>query len=284
MEIEVMYCQIKSLVKRRSISNVVGLCTVLLTGYFQVYAAQPSSQQTFSSAEEASHALWEAADTQNSQALRRILGPSNELSSSNDSAQDQLDREQFVRKYQEMHRLVRQANGQVVLYIGAENWPFPIPIVSRHGVWHFDSDAGKEEVLNRRIGENEMAAIDACRALAAAANKPPEHPDANDPVEALLVAARAGTGPAPYQGYYFRILSGSGNNDFDLVAYPVEYQSSGVMTFVTENGGVVYQKDLGPNTQKVATQMSGYHIDSTWKPAEEAGGSVSSDADPAPSP
>jgi hypothetical protein len=258
---------------------------LLVVGYAQSCLAGQSSQATFPSADEASHALFVAVRNHNERAVAEILGAGKELVSSDDEAQDRLDREQFVRKYEEMHRLVREPDGTTVLYIGAENWPFPIPLISRNGAWRFDPDAGLKEVLYRRIGENEARAIDDCHALVTAERQPGAHDEAGSPVGALLVAAGRHKGPVPIDGYYFHILTSPGTNArgeakssqtsnegmtdrVAFAAYPVAYRSSGVMTFIVDHDDVVYEKDLGPNTAELAGAMTRYHPDSTWRPAE----------------
>jgi Protein of unknown function (DUF2950) len=254
------------------VSVIAGPFAVLLAGYWQVCAAAQASQTTFASAEAASQALLMAVEAQGPRALTQILGPKNEILSSHDAAQDKLDREQFVHKYQEMHRLVKGRNGEKLLYIGAENWSFPIPLVSNNGAWRFDSDAGGKEVLYRRVGENEMTAIEVCGTLNAPAKKSEPKTDANDPVGTLLATAKTGHKPVQFQGYYFRIQPNSGSNTFALVAYPAAYGSSGVMTFIVDEKGVVYQKDLGPSTVKVASAMAAFQTDPTWTPADTGQG------------
>ena len=112
--------------------------------------------------------LFQAVQGNNAKTIANIFGGPTELAASGDAAQDKLDREMFVQKYQQMHRLGREPDGSMTLYIGAENWPFPIPLVEKNGAWRFDSDAGQKEVLFRRIGENELTAIDICHQLVAA--------------------------------------------------------------------------------------------------------------------
>ena len=128
--------------------------------------AEPSDQQTFASAMEASKVFFEAVRANDGELIVKILGGPTELASSGDKNQDKLDRECFVQHYQEMHRMVREDDGKVILYIGAENWPFPIPLLEKDGVWRFDPDAGMQEVLYRRIGENELTAIATCHEFA----------------------------------------------------------------------------------------------------------------------
>ena len=254
-----------------SISKTNGLKAALLAvplaACLQIAQAQQPDQRTFTSAEEASHALFVAVEADEAGAIAQILGQADEPSSSSDAEQDKLDRAQFVRKYREMHRLARERNGEVVLYIGAENWPFPIPLISHDGLWRYDADAGEQEVLYRRIGENEVTAIETCHALVATLKKPQVHATTNNRAASLLDTARGGDKPVAFRGYTFRILS-SGGGTPAIVAYPTRYGSSGVMTFMVSETGVVYQKDLGSDTEKVATGMIAYHRDSTWAPAE----------------
>src|SRR6266852_3571847 len=144
---------------------------LLIVGYSHLSLAQKSGPETFSSPGKASSALFQAVQNSDEEALERILGADKEVTSSNDEIEDKLEREQFSQKYQEMHRLVREPDGRTVLYIGAENWPFPIPLVSKNGTWHFDSDTGTQEILFRRIGENEATAIEVCEEFAMAKNE-----------------------------------------------------------------------------------------------------------------
>jgi Protein of unknown function (DUF2950) len=245
------------------------LLAVPLAACLQVVQAQAQApdQRTFASAEEASHALFVAVEADETGAIAQILGQGDQLTSSSDPEQDKLDRTQFVRKYREMHRLARERDGEVVLYIGAENWPFPIPLTSHNGQWRYDADTGQQEVLYRRIGENEVTAIETCHALVATLKKPQAHAvAATNPTASLLNSAPADGKPVPFRGYTFRILS-NGRAPV-IVAYPTLYGSSGVMTFIVSGTGVVYQKDLGSSTEAVATTMTAPHHDSTWTRAE----------------
>jgi hypothetical protein len=200
-------------------------------------------------------------------AVTQILGAGSEFVRSDDTVQDTLDRERFVQKYQEMHRLVQEPGGRMSLYIGAENWPFPIPLVSRNGVWRFDADGGANEIRFRRIGDNELTAIGLCHALVVAETRPGTNSEADELVGTVLPHVQDANKPVPFHGYYFRILSNSGGR-FAAIAYPAIYRSSGVMTFtVTQNDGV-YEKNLGPDTAKVARAMTTYRSDPTWTPAE----------------
>src|SRR5713101_6473685 len=129
--------------------------------------AQQAAQPTFASTAEASQTLFQAVQRNDEQTIANILGGQTDLTSSRDPGQDRVDRELFVQKYQEMHRLGRETDGSVTLYIGAENWPFPIPLVENNGAWHFDPEAGSKEVLFRQIGDNEFAAIAMCHEFVA---------------------------------------------------------------------------------------------------------------------
>jgi hypothetical protein len=240
-------------------------------------SAQVSAQQTFTSAADAGKSLFQAVQSNNSETIVNILGGPTELASSGDEPQDKLDRECFVQKYQQMHRMVREANGTVMLYIGAENWPFPIPLVEKNGSWRFDSDAGMKEVLYRRIGENELTAIATCRDFAAQtqAGVKPKATGAQDFPASLVARAASDAGaatPILFHGYYFQVLplrSTKTTGGFALIAYPAEYRSSGVMTFVVAAKDVVYEKDFGANTSALASAIKAFHKDATWHAANE---------------
>jgi Protein of unknown function (DUF2950) len=292
---------------------------ILLAGGFPVRSVgQQQGQKTFSSPENASNALATAAQSNDEEAMLDILGPDGkQIVSSGDEIEDAQSRANFVQKYQEMHRLVNEPDGTTILYIGAKNWPTPIPLVRQGNSWYFDTDAGKKEILFRRIGRNEISTIRVCQELVAAekeyyfsqhneyaqkifsdegqrnglywkaADGEPQSPIG--PLVASAVAegydkSRDGA-PTPYRGYYYRILTRQGKNapggpksyivngkmngGFAFVAYPAEYRSSGVMTFVVGEDGVVYQKDLGKKTDALAKSTKEYNPDSSWQRAEE---------------
>jgi Protein of unknown function (DUF2950) len=264
-------------------SMVLLLLFLLVIGFAISSLAQDARPRTFSSPGEAADALFQAAQKEDEPALEAILGAGKEITSSSDEEQDKLEREQFTQKYQEMHRLVRERDGTTVLYIGAENWPFPVPLVSKNGEWYFDSDRGKWEILFRRIGENEATANDVCEEFAMARNGRVAKTASYDPIvqfaEGLFSgdAANADQKSTPFHGYYFRIVrdwsasdgssQGKKNGGLTLVAYPAEYQSSGVMTFVVTLDGIVYERDLGPSTAKLAKTITTATL-SSWHPAE----------------
>jgi hypothetical protein len=291
---------------------------VLVMGCFASRsAAQQPGQRTFSSAEEASNALFKAAQSNDEKAMLGILGADGkEIVSSGDEAEDTQSRANFVEKYQEMHRLVKEADATTVLYIGAENWPTPIPLVNKGGSWYFDTEAGKREILYRRVGRNEMSTIKVCQELVSAqkeysgqhneyAQKIFSDEGQHDglywkavdggplsPVGPLVAAAvtesyaKSGdSAPTPYRGYYYHILTRQGKTapggaksylvdgkmtaGFAFVAYPAEYRSSGVMTFIVGQDGVVYQKDLGKKTEVLAKALKEYNPNSSWQKAEQ---------------
>ena len=261
----------KSLSRRPFPGIALAIFTLVLSGYAQLSLAAQSSQSTFKSAEDASQALFLAVQNDDTAALTNLLGAGNEFVSAGDETEDKADRERFTQKYQEMHRLVRVTRGGMLLYIGAENWPFPLPLVSRDGTWRFDSDTGGQEIRYRRIGENEVTAIALCHELRAVATHAGSADDADSLVATALADAKSKDKPALFRGYYFSVLSGS-DKGFAAIAYPYEYRSSGVMTFVIAPDGAVSEKDLGPDTAKlvraIARNPGRYPTDHTWTPAE----------------
>jgi hypothetical protein len=282
--------------------------------------AQEAGQQTFASVADAGRAFFTAMQSPEDHAILKILGSAGEnIISSGDPIEDLDARTNFTTKYEEMHRFVTEPNGSVTMIVGAENWPLPIPLIKKNGAWYFDTQSGKDEILFRRIGKNEMFAIQACSDLVEAQkqyyDKAPygfskeyaqklvsddgKHnglywqdtgDQFNSPVNPLIAYARQNR-PAnevgehvPFNGYFFRILTSQGSHapggaknyvvdgkmtsGFAFVAYPAEYRSSGVMTFIISKAGTVYEKDLGPNTTKLAQTMTAYDPDSTWKRGE----------------
>jgi hypothetical protein len=306
--------------KRFARFTTAAVAALALGGSFAPAFAQEQGQRTFASAEDAGGALFAAMQAQDNQAPLSILGPAaKEVLSSGDPDEDADSRESFVVKYEEMHRFVKEPNGTVTLVIGAENWPFPITLVNNHGSWFFDTAAGKDEILFRRIGRNELAAMETCRQLVEAQRQYFTRPSGklsqqfaqklvsdkgrhnglywygaynefDSPIDPLIAYAnqedaKDQTGnPLPFDGYFFRILTSQGphalggakNYIIDgkmtggvaFVAFPAEYRSSGVMTFIVDESGTIYEKDLGPNTTKIAQAMTAYDPDSTWHKAD----------------
>jgi len=251
---------------RPTASAALVLCALLEMGS-RLCLAGASGQTTFPSPEEAGRALVSAVEEHDEKSVTRVLGGGDELVNADDQTEGRLERERFVQKYQEMHRWVREFGGTRVLYIGAENWPFPIPLVSRNGQWRFDSKAGSDEILFRRIGENEVIAIGMCDALATAETHQGTGGEADRVVETLLPELRHPRKANPFHGYYFHILPDS-KGRFAAIAFPAMYRISGVKTFVVALGGAVSEKDLGPQTAKIAATMTTSRVDSTWAAAE----------------
>ncbi len=218
----------------------------VLAVYAPPSGARQPDQKTFSSAEQAVDALFRAVQARDKEGLSQLFGGDEELFAVDDEGQDDLDRRRFLEKFREMHRLAREPE-RTVLYIGAENWPFPIPLTSNDGGWSFDTEAGLDEILFRRIGANESSAIDICHVLKRS----------DEDAAAFLEK------PVPIHGYYFRALPAQGK-PASFLAYPADYGSSGVMTFVV-NHDVVYERDLGPRTANAAKSMTRYEPDSTWQ-------------------
>jgi hypothetical protein len=251
--------------RKPRLSVALVACALLGAASARLCLAGPSSQAAFSSPDDAGRALESAIREHDERAMTNILGGGIGLIGSDDKAEDAVERERFVQKYREMHRWVRDSAGILTLYIGAENWPFPIPLVSRHGAWRFDSKAGTDEILFRRIGENEMAAIIMCGTLIAAERGTDGGTDGL--VETLLPRGRDASKPSLFHGYYFRTLPNSAGG-FAAMAYPALYRSSGVMTFMVTRDGAVAEKDLGPETARIAGAMTTYQADATWRPVE----------------
>jgi hypothetical protein len=204
---------------RLTATATVGLAIMVASCTPPSFGQEPA-QQTFPTAEAASDALFLAAQSGNEHVLVHILAGGKKLVSSGDEAADKIDREQFAQKYRQMHRLVRESDGTTLLYIGAENWPFPVPLVSRATVWYFDAKAGAQEIRFRRLGENEYTAIDTCHALVRASKQPGSNTTKVDRVaqyaRSLINAQPAQINSTPsngegvlglFHGYYFRILT-----------------------------------------------------------------------------
>ena len=298
----------------------LAVCAVLLMACSPLGSlAQQPGQKTFASAEEASNALVTAVENNDEKATLELLGADGkEIVSSGDETEDAHSRAEFVQAYREMHRLAREPDGTTTLYIGAKNWPTPIPLVHKGHSWYFDTDAGKMEILFRRIGRNEISAIRICRELAAAEEDfhhtqpqyaerilsnagthnglywPAAAGDTQSPIGPLVASAvtegYADNGreivKTPYRGYYFHVMKGQGahasggeksyivngkmTEGFAFVAYPAQYRSSGVMTFIVGSDGSVFQKDLGKDTAVAAKAMKQFDPDATWHRADEA--------------
>jgi len=288
----------------------------------QVFATQ---EERFATPEEAVQALAAAAKTKDTEALNAIFGPELHGLVSADAVQASNRFAIFARRISSKVNLVRPSDDRVLLEIGYDAWPFPIPLVRQGGQWAFDTEAGKQEILNRRIGMNELGTIGVCRAYVEAQreyasenhdgdevlqyaqslrSQPGKHDGlywhAEEGAEVSpfgpLVAQARGEGyrheskimsdaQKPYHGYYFKILTRQGRHaaggkysyiingrmiaGFALVAWPVEWGNSGIMTFIVNQEGKVYEKCLGSKTAGAALKMTTYDPDSTWKLVEE---------------
>jgi hypothetical protein len=262
-------------------------------------SATPTTQpkgESFAKPSDAAAALYAAAKRNDDADLLVILGPdAKEIVEWSDDADARREqRAEFARKYEEMHRLMKEPDDTVALYVGAVNWPLPIPIVKYQGAWYFDADLGRQEIRYRRIGRNEMEALEVCHALVDAEKE--YHANAHgytakfvstsgsrdglywkstddggrSPIGPYL--AHAGVGPdggntEPFHGYYYRILL-EGPDGFAVEAYPAMYRSSGVMTFLMSPDGTAYEHDLGEQTTSAAKQISAIVPDSSWKKVE----------------
>jgi len=298
-----------------TIPLVLGLLSMGALGVAMGAAAR---QKSFPTPEEGVQALLEAAQSHDQTTLLAILGPeAKPLVSTGDPVADRESSERFVKSYEEAHTLVPSGDTKVVLQIGKDEWPFPIPLIKDSAGWRFDTPAGKEELLNRRIGRNELDVIQVCLAYVDAqreyymrnplnapllqyaskfmstkgqrdglywetsADEPPS------PLGPLVARARregykhAAGKPVPYHGYYYKMLTSQGPDapggaydyvvrgkmigGFALVAYPAQYGSSGIMTFIVNHDGVVYEKDFGPKTAATVQSMTKFNPDKTWK-------------------
>jgi hypothetical protein len=297
----------------------VRVALLLTTGILATLGgAQEKGQKTFSTPEAASQALYTAARNNDDKMLLEIFGTEGkEILYSGDRAEDAQSRTTFLKGYEEMHRIVQEPDGTVTLYIGAKNWPIPIPLINKGNDWYFDTEAGKQEILFRRIGRNEISAIQICKELATAQKEfwHKQHVYAQrifsgegkhdglyweasgnqaeeSPIGPLVARAAADGyavkrgGAIPYRGYFFRILTTQGNNasggaksyivdgkmtgGFAFVAYPAEYRLSGVKTFLVSVDGVVFEKDLGKDTEAIAGSIRQFNPDRSWQKAEGA--------------
>lgn len=250
----------------------------------------------------AAAALYAAARRDDENELLVILGPgAKKLVGWTDDANERAEeRKIFADKYDQMHRLVKEPDNTVALYVGSENWPVPIPIVEYKGKWYFDTSVGRQEILYRQIGRNEMHALEVCNALIDAEKdyfssahkytaKFISDGDSRDglywkasangeksPIGPYL--ANAGVGEShshgePYYGYYYRIVLNSGSAEggagFAVLAFPAEYRSSGVKTFFVPQDGIPYEKDLGPKSDDIARQVTSSSPDTTWSKVDE---------------
>jgi hypothetical protein len=305
---------------------ILSFSLVLALSSARTALAQTPGQRTFNSVAEATDVFATAVGNHDEAAMLAILGPAgNALISSGDAVEDRNKQDTFASNYRVSHQYAAANDGRIFLYIGPNNWPTPIPLQKNGTQWYFDTDYGKQEILYRRIGSDELNVIKVCAAIVdaqedyyatlhdgasehqyaqklrsspgtqnglywevKAGSQPPESP------LGPLVAEAASEGyqrhednqPHPFHGYVYRLLTSQGANGpggarnyivddkmtggFALIAYPVNYRDSGVMTFIVNQDGQVYQKDLGPNTAQIAGEITAYDPDSTWQSTDKA--------------
>lgn len=306
--------------------SAVVICMIFISCVCSPSYAAEVKQESFSSPGEAVKALVSAVRADNEKELLYILGPAGkDLISSGDEAADRAGRQKFLRSYETMNSIERVSPGRAVLHVGKDAWALPIPVVKRNERWFFDTKAGKVEILDRRIGRNELNVIDVLHAYVAAqyayadddrsaggcgqfAQKIISTGGKHDglyweakkgqklsPLGPLIARASEegytgktyGITLSPFHGYYFKILKGQGKYarggaysyvvkgkmilGFGLVAYPAQYGNSGVMTFIINQEGVIYEKNLGPKTTSIAQDIEVFNPDKAWKKVEEKG-------------
>lgn len=314
--------------KERSANHVIRFFTAAVVGIILTFAGMTvdaaDKQKGFASPEEAVKAAITAVKSDNSKEVLAIFGPeAKEIMFSGDPVADKQRREKFISAYDQKNSLIRDGD-KMVITVGQNDWPFPVPLAKKGEQWFFDTRVGKEEILNRRIGQDELDTIQTMLAIVDAqreyamndrdgdgvleyAEKFRSDPGKKNglywktgegeepsPMGELAAQARAEgytkagtkTNPVPLHGYYFRMLKKQGRHapggaydyvvkgkqigGFAVVAYPATYGNSGVMTFIVNHDGVVYQKDLGKNTAKTAKAVTQFDPDKTWKKAETA--------------
>lgn len=302
----------------RSMAYHCLIFALVLSACVGISAAETA--QTFATPEDAVAALVKAGVAQDTNALRAIFGPAVSEIANPDPAQAVKERSDFARALSEGTTIQHKSDSRCVLEVGDKHWPFPIPIVKNGDRWFFDTEAGKEEILNRRIGRNELATLHVVRTYVEAQREyasrdrtgngvleyaqrlisssgthdglywPPDSDGETSPLGPLVAYAQGsghstesspeGTPGAPFHGYYFKILTRQGHHaaggkhdyiingemiaGFALVAWPARYGDSGIMTFIVNQQGRVYQKDLGSNTSKLASDMKAYDPDPSW--------------------
>lgn len=300
--------------------SAFALCSLVILGLLGSPNATmaATAQESFTTAEDAVGALVAALRTNDATALATILGPgSAQLLSSGDPVADAAARQRFISAYEEQHQLLSGGAGQMLLEVGRNDWELPIPIVEAAGKWHFDSVAGAQELVDRRIGRNEIQAIRTLLGIVDAEKQyfsltagqgqgefaerlastpgnrdglywPASSNEDESPLGPLVATAEAegypgelvAGKPSPYQGYYFRILTAQGpyaaggarsylengrmTGGFAVIAWPAIFGASGIMTFIVDQDGTVFQKDLGPDTAKAAAATKSFDPDLSW--------------------
>lgn len=289
--------------------------------YSQTPKSAPAAQKSFATPKDAAEALIQAAEKFDVTALKEILGPDGEdLVTSEDPVQDKNIANEFAARARQKNEVTVDPKNskRAIISVGDEDWPLPIPIVSKGGKWSFDTKSGRQEVLFRRIGSNELDAIQICRGYVDAqleyAQEKHDNAEVNQYAQKIISTPGKHDGLAwrkpdgtwegpvaegiakaleqgytskgqPYHGYYFKILKGQGPNTplgqmnfvvngamiggFALVAAPAEYRITGVKTFIVNYEGIVYEKDLGPDTLQIFKDMELYNPDKTWRRTDD---------------
>ena len=310
--------------KESNTSSIAWRFVVVLSGALLLAACAKRSEDhaSFKTPDAAVEAFVAALQKDDLATLQNLLGPgTEELISSGDPVQDNLDRERFIAAYQQKHSIADEPDGRKTLVVGDNDWPIPIPLVNKDGQWYFDGQAGVDEVIYRRVGTNELGAIAVARGFVDAQNEyaaegrdgdppgvyalklisdegmqnglywPTAEGEPPSPAGEFVAAAaaegyRRGESRTPYHGYYYRMLYKQGPNanggekeyfvdgvltgGFALVAWPADYGSSGVMTFIVNQDGVVFQKDLGEDTATAVDAIQSFDPDGSWSQVQEA--------------
>ncbi len=303
-----------NVVRAATIPIIVATALIVLFG--GAAQAAKMTQKTFASPEEAFDRLIASVQNKDAKQLTALFGPGSKDIFPADGEDDADSREGFLKAYHEKHRLEKTGANKVILHVGEKDWPWPVPVVKAGSRWHFDTRAGIKEIVARRIGKNEVAAVQVCLAYVDAQLEYAKQHEvggigqyaqklASDPGQenGLCWSAKDGEKPSllgpkiayaceketagpisemlPYHGYYYMILKSQGKGapggpydyivdkkmigGFALVAYPAIYGATGIMTFIVNQDGIVYQKDLGKNSRKTAMSMTAYNPDATWK-------------------
>ena len=312
-------------------SSTVALAMAAVLAVTFMACAKISGHASFASADEAVAALIEAGRKPDAARLEELFGPGSEsILSSGDAVADKNARENFLKMYDTKHSLVPDGDDKVILQVGSEDWPMPVPVVKKDGQWYFDGAEGADEIVYRRIGHNELGAIAVCRGYVDAQHEyaAADHDGEGAGVYANKLVSDEGTqnglywktvegepaspigpfiasaasegykvGDGAYHGYHYRPLysqtdnanggvidyfdKGVLKNGFALIAWPAEYGASGVMTFIVNQDGVVFQKDLGDDTEKAVSGIDAYDPDSTWVAVTESEDDADTDTAPA---
>jgi len=313
-----------TILRRRLSARLFACAWLALLASSATAAGQTATHRAFATPEDAVKALFDTVKAGNVDALLALFGPEGrELAASSDPATARMNRQVFTVAAREQWHLEDATPGQKTLVIGNEEWPFPVPLVKGADGWRFDTGAGKEELLARRIGRNELDAIATSRAYVTAQQRYAQQGHDGKPAGAHatklksdpgkenglywpavrgqkrspfgdLVAQAAVEGrtfgsadrpqPTGFHGYYFKILTGQGtavsggaksyvvkgemSGGFALVAWPAQYDATGVMTFIVNQDGTVWQRDLGPDTDAIARKMTVYNPDASWRQVE----------------